>query len=121
MKLPNGARAVVPPSKLNDYLLSEAHPAGRSKARFFRGVGFTATNADRLARELLAIARMADVVASASSPHGVKYVVDGALATPLAGIVRLRTVWITEAEEDRPRFVTAYPAPDNRKDPSHDR
>lgn len=82
MKLPNGARAVVPPSRLKDYLLSEAQLAGWLKARLFRGVGFTATNADRLARELLVTARAADVVASAAAPQRVKHGVDGARDQP---------------------------------------
>jgi hypothetical protein len=37
MKLPTRENAFVPPSKLKDYLLSETHVVGRSKAKFFRG------------------------------------------------------------------------------------
>lgn len=116
MKLPDGEQAVVPPAKLGDYLLSETHPIGRAKAGFFRGVGFTAANADRLMEELLRIARTEEVSASVLSPHGVKYVIDGALPTPLGRVVRLRTVWISEPGLDRPRFVTAYPAPQGEKE-----
>ena len=110
MKLPNGDQAVVPPPKLVGYLLSEVHPTGRSKARFFRAAGFTEINASLLEQGLLTIARTEEVVTSVSSPHGEKYVVDGTLTTPLAGSVRLRTVWIVESGVAHPRFVTAYPA-----------
>src|SRR5436309_12872790 len=110
MKLPNGDQAVVPAAKLVGYLLSEVHPIGRAKARFFRAAGFTETNVPLLEQGLLAIARTEQVVTSASSPYGEKYVVDGTLTTPLAGSVRVRTVWIIEPSVGSPRFVTAYPA-----------
>jgi hypothetical protein len=110
VKLPNGERALVPPSKLTGYLLSEAHPAGRVKAAFFRAVGFDEDAGSLFEQGLLAIARNDDVVEVVPSPYGVKNVVDGPLATPLGRIVRLRTVWIIEAGRDRPRLVTAYPA-----------
>lgn len=111
MKLPNGDRAFVPPGKIVAYLLSETHPAGRSKAKFFRAVGFSEADVALLEAGLLAIARTDDVVESVTSPHGVKYVVDGPLPTPLARKVRLRTIWIIEHDMPYPRLVTAYPAP----------
>jgi len=44
MKLPNREQADIPQSKLIDYLLSENHAAGRSKAAFFRNFGFDQLN-----------------------------------------------------------------------------
>ena len=41
MQLPHVSSATVDRAKVVDYLLSETHPAGRSKARFFRAFGFT--------------------------------------------------------------------------------
>jgi hypothetical protein len=109
--LPGGDRAVVPPAKLADYLLSESHPVGRTKARYFRAAGFDERNAADLAAGLLAIARAAAVVEEIASPHGVKYVLDGAVVAPSGDTLRLRTVWIVEPSVGYPRFVTAYPAP----------
>jgi hypothetical protein len=43
--------------------------------------------------------------------YGVNYVVDGSLATPIGITVNVRTVWIIEAGEEEPRFVTAHPLP----------
>ena len=112
MKLPNGDQAYISPAKLKDYLLSETHPIGRSKARFLRGVGFDETNVDLLEQRLLAIAANAEITEVVTTAYGKKYVVDGPLETPMSGQVAMRTVWIVEADEENPRFVTAYPASD---------
>ncbi len=110
MKLPNGDQAIVPLPKLLDYLLSETHPTGRSKAKILRTTGFTEANVDLLQAGPLAIARAAAVVATVPSPYGVKYVAVGTLATPLSGDLQFRTVWIIETGLDHPRLVTAYPS-----------
>ncbi len=46
MKLPHRENAYVPAAKLFDYLLSETHPVGRLKSRFFRSAGFHEGNLD---------------------------------------------------------------------------
>ncbi|MFA5822749.1 MAG: DUF6883 domain-containing protein [Thermodesulfovibrionales bacterium] len=51
-----------------------------------------------------------DVIEAISSLHGVKYIIDGLLTTPIGGSVKMRTVWIIDKGQERPRFVTAYPA-----------
>jgi hypothetical protein len=50
--LPNASRAVVPEAKITRYLLSETHPAGRSKARFFTAHGFSPAQWEVLATAL---------------------------------------------------------------------
>ena len=57
MKLPQGDRAIISREKLTDYILSESHPVGSSKAKFFRGLGFDETNIDKLAKSLLRVAK----------------------------------------------------------------
>ena len=109
MKLPNAHAAFVPPDKLTSYLLALTHPVGGSKARFFRAHGFDETNTEKLEAGLLAIARSADAEAT-QSPYGTKYVVDGYLLTPRGERVRVRTVWIVDQADPRPRLITAYPA-----------
>ncbi len=109
MLLPNREYACVPPEKLTRYLLSETHAVGKEKARLFRAHGFTVETAHLLEQGLLSIARAEDVAEEVASPHGTKYVVAGILTTPEGSILRLRTVWIIEADDPRPRFVTAYP------------
>lgn len=62
-----------------------------------------------LERRLIVIAHSEDVRDAVSSVHGTKYVIEGTLETPVGGLVWVRTVWIIEADQDRPRFVRAYP------------
>nr|WP_044200857.1 DUF6883 domain-containing protein [Oscillochloris trichoides] len=110
MKLPNGDQAYIPPEKLTGYLLSETHMVGQAKARFFQRLGFTSANADLLAAQLLNIAHNADTAILSSSPHGQKYSLIGMIYGPDQRIARVQTIWIIEPDDNRPRFVTAYPA-----------
>jgi hypothetical protein len=72
-------------------------------------LGFTPDSSLLFARALLRIAEMGKVVETVGTPFGTKYVVEGNLETPRMERVRLITVWIILAEENVPRFVTAYP------------
>jgi len=110
MSLPNYEKAYVPTQKLRDYLLSETHAVGRAKAKYFRSLGYTEKDADQLAGDLLKIAQSEGVRQEVASDYGTKYVIDGDLVTPVGTTVRLRTVWVVELYDERPRFVTAYPA-----------
>ena len=49
-----------------------------------------------------------DVVSMTASTHGKKYIIDGILKTPKGRDVKIRTVWIVEHNDARPRFITAY-------------
>ena len=55
--LPNHEQAYIPEPKLTKYLLSETHAVGKSKAKYFRSLGYTEANADQLADGLLMIAK----------------------------------------------------------------
>ncbi len=109
MQLPNARFAYVPLPKLTAYLLSETHAVGRAKARFFCEMGFCKEHPDMLMRALLEVAETGEVRSVVETPYGMKYVVDGALPTPVGKRVHIRTVWIVETGRERPRFVTAYP------------
>jgi hypothetical protein len=82
MNLPHHEQAFVPPEKLSDYLLSLSHPIGRSKAVFFRALGYDENNTERLVEALLNIARTGDVRDTIETKYGVKYVVLGELTGP---------------------------------------
>lgn len=109
MKLPNREQAYIPSTKLSGYLLSETHSVGRSKAKLLRSVGFNEANVDLLKQGLIAIAHSEDVKEVISSSHGVKYIIEGLLQTPFGNSIKIRTFWIIEKGQERPRFVTAYP------------
>lgn len=107
--LPNRDSAFIASAKVTNYLLSENHPSGQSKARFFRIMGFDEDSASQLLKGLLEIARRDRVVGTEDTEHGVKYVVEGVLETPMRRKVYIRTVWIIDTGQETPRFVTAYP------------
>ena len=109
MKLPNWKNAYIPSEKLTGYLLSESHSIGKSKAKFFRAIGFNEANTDVLKHHLISIAQSEDVTEVVSTARGIKYVLDGFIQSS-RGNLKIRTVWIIEKGQDRPRFVTAYPA-----------
>jgi len=109
LQLPNKEKAYVPPHKIVNYLLSETHAIGKSKARFLRSLGFDENTVAELEQGLLEIAQTGEVQESIVSPHGTKYVIDGFLKTPRGFSVQMRTIWIIEARHQAPRFVTAYP------------
>jgi hypothetical protein len=109
MNLPNGKHAVVEPDKVKDYLLDVAHPDGFGKAAFFTAMGFQREAWEALAEALRQVARDSPVTKSMTSVHGQKYIVDGMVLTPMGQDVIVRTVWIVDKGENRPRLVTAYP------------
>jgi cytochrome c551/c552 len=43
------------------------------------------------------------------SPWGEKFIVDGSLHAPAGLTPTVRTIWIVDASDKRPRLVTAYP------------
>jgi len=89
--------------------LSETHSVGKAKAKLLRSIGFDEANVQILKKGLLAIACSQDVVEVITTLHGVKYVIDGDMTTPIGVTIKMRTVWIIDTGHKRPRFVTAYP------------
>ena len=71
--------------------------------------GFDERNVESLEKGLMEIVVTEDVVTTATSVHGEKYVVDGQITSPTGKRVKLRTVWIVDEGEEEGRFVTAYP------------
>ncbi len=109
MELPNKSHAYVSISKITDYLLSETHAVGKSKAKFFRSFGFDETNVSQFEQGLIHIAQTESVAETTETIYGKKYVIDGELETPSGDMIHLRTVWIIETGDDVPRLVTAHP------------
>ena len=109
MDLPGAEHGYIPTSKLQDYILSEQHPIGRFKSKLFRAWGFHEMNLHLLKQGLLSIAQTGAVKEHTTFPFGIKYVIDGRLQTPQGRSIPLRTVWMVDKEQTRPRFLTAYP------------
>ena len=109
MKLPNSETALVPKSKIENYLLSDTHFLGKSKSSFFKNYGFNENNVDIFIKSLLDIAANNEITDKVSTTYGTKYIIDGLLDTPVGKKAVVRTVWILENEDEKPRFITAYP------------
>ena len=111
MRLRNAHLAAVEREKVVDYLLNAAHPDNSGKARFFEFLGFSIDEPERLMAALRALAKNGEVVESAHSVHGEKFVVEGWLSaqTEESRQWLVRTVWIIDQGHDAPRLVTAYP------------
>lgn len=108
--LPNADRAIVPERKVTGYLLSETHPDGRGKARFFSAYGFAIADWQALAAALRRHAAEHPVGEAVETEFGVRYVVDGILHTPDGRTPRVRVVWFVGRGDEVPRLVTAFPA-----------
>jgi hypothetical protein len=102
--------AYVPTEKILDYLLSESHPVGSAKARFFRMHGYSRRNWKRLADALTDHAIQNDMLKTEESRFGIKYIVKGPLACPTGDTPVVVTVWFIAKGEETPRLVTAFPA-----------
>lgn len=95
-----------------DYLLSDAHPDGRGKARFFKKFGFDAGQWERLARALKEHANTCEAVKRVESVYGSRYAVEGPLVAPDGRRPMVRTIWLCERGREEPRLITAYPLED---------
>jgi hypothetical protein len=109
MNLPNADEAYVDRAKIVEYLLSATHPDGRVKARFFSRFGFKAAEWEILAEALRLLGTTNPVVAILESPYGTRYTVDGLMGCPDGRSPSVRTVWIVEHFDPRPRLITAHP------------
>jgi len=107
-QLPNAALAFVEDAKVRDYLLNPGNLQNQGKAGQFGQYGFVRDQWQILADALCKHPTINPVVRVVASPHGVKYVVACSLETPDHRNPCLRSVWIIEDGQDRPRLVTAY-------------
>lgn len=109
MKVPNPERAFVARSKIESYLLDTAHRRGRSKARFFMKLGYSAEEWQVVTRDLIQHLAVNEAMEGGRGHHGTKYVVRGTLVGPSGKKAGVTAVWIVRNAETFPRFVTAYP------------
>jgi len=114
VRVPNAQSALIADSKLREYLLSPEHPVGRYKARFFRGLGYSRDDPERLAADLREILNN-EVEGAAEIEFGTEYVVHGDLVSPNGATTAIVTVWIIVTGAHTPKLVTAYPG-DNHED-----
>ncbi len=109
MNLPNASQAFIPKNKLINYILSETHPIGKFKAKIFRKLGFNEENADLLETALKKIAQSQEIKDVTQFEYGIKYIIDGEILAPIGKLFKVRTIWIVEIRQIKPRFITVYP------------
>ena len=109
MKLPQGERANISRGKVVEYLLSETHRAGKSKAIFFRASGFRIEKWYELADRLKQHSLDHEVAHSEETTFGIRFVIEGPLLAPNGRILQIRSIWFLDKNGQVPRFVTAYP------------
>jgi hypothetical protein len=108
-RLPYLDRAVVPETKIVNYLLSARHSGGRAKARFLESFGFRAEDWHVLRDARIAHATATDLTAAHQTRFGTRYEIDGPLKAPDGRAPMVRVVWFAESQENVPRLVTLVP------------
>src|SRR3989344_3878380 len=108
MKLPNRKNAIIEKRKLIYYLLSLTDEDGKSKAEYFRKVGFNETNLKDFEHALLTIASSNEVKTIEKSKFGIKYIVEGLMDSPTGKKFMVRIILSIDKGKNNPRLVTAY-------------
>ncbi len=109
MKLPNFEQAFIAREKIADYLLSDSHPRGSTKAVFFKRFGFTQENWQVLAESLTEHAANYDAVFVAATDFGLCYNVVGEIRTPCGRSPTVLSAWFFDTGSEVPRFISAFP------------
>ncbi len=108
-RLPRYEEALIPVSKLRDYLLDPDHPVGRPKAIFFARLGFAPQRWRLFEEELRELLSREPAWAFPIGPHGQKFQVRGTIRGPWKRSASIVTYWIVRVPKSPPRFVTGHP------------
>ena len=106
--MPNAQGAIIDEAKLRGYLLSDVHPVGRFKARFFAALGFTEANWGEFSAALRAQHLTEPATPGTAAAFGQAYTIRAILKGP-TGAALVTSVWFLPTGDDASRFVTAYP------------
>jgi hypothetical protein len=99
----------VETAKVTEYLLNSHHPRGRSKAAFFKAVGFSELKVDEFVAALRLHAARNKIASVIPHPYGVKTVIDCFMPTPSGNAYCIRCVWNDHQDGTPPKLVTAHP------------
>jgi len=108
-QIPNYEKAIIEPVKLQDYVLSDAHPIGRFKATLFRQMGYTRENWEQFAEDIHTQHLPLDAELGEKTKYGQKYIITGDIMGPSGKAIKLKSIWIILTGEELPRFITIYP------------
>ncbi|MFH0766095.1 MAG: hypothetical protein V2A61_06720, partial [Calditrichota bacterium] len=82
--------------KLTDYLLSESHPRGRTKAAFFRALGFDLSNIAEFISALEKQAAMGIALVLEENRYGLLVKVEGIIISPIGRRANIRSIWLVK-------------------------
>lgn len=106
--LPFAEYAEVRIEKLRDYVLSEFHEEGKSKAFLFRLLlDFSPKDAEKLRDLILEAVLVSEAVERKEDRFGKRYSVDFDIKTPTRTI-KIRTGWIIKIGFQHPTLTTCY-------------
>lgn len=93
-------------------MLSLTHEEGKSKAKFFRKIGFNETNIEEFEKALLKIGKSNEVreVDKRKSKYVIKYIIYGLINAPNGKQYKIITVWAINVDSERPHLSTARPS-----------
>lgn len=97
-QLPDCEKARIEDAKLYKYLLNTEHPEGKSKARFYKLVGYTIDKGEQLRVDLLTLACSGSVTNELPNRVGRKYVVVGTVNAPNGKSYKILSVWAAESQ-----------------------
>jgi hypothetical protein len=109
MKITNFDKAIINDSKIIDYLLSNSHPSGRNKAKFFNTLGYNKDNFIELIKEFRILISTNDYELIIENEFGTKFIVNGKIKAKEKNNAEITTVWFIEKDGTIPYFITAYP------------
>ena len=109
MRLPLADVAEIDPQTLHGYLLSQTHPVGRFKARFFAALGYSAERWQEFETNLRIQHLSQDAAPGAKIPEGQLFTIRAILKGPNGQSAIVLSVWFIPTAGGAPRFVTAYP------------
>lgn len=112
MKLPYRENSIIKSEKLANYLLSLTHQEGKSKAKFFRRIGYSESNIAEFEQALLKIGKSNEVkvVDKKKSEIVVKYTIYGLIDAPNGKQYKVKTIWAIDNGTNIPHLATAHPS-----------
>jgi hypothetical protein len=106
--VPGAEDATYDPDKFRRYLLDPTHRTGWGKAKFFQQYGYTQSNWQQLAEQVMTQLPQVSCRSKKVTDYGEQYEAQMVVDTPSGQAVNVTTAWLVEGDYP-PKFLTAYP------------
>lgn len=105
-RMPRFKHAEIPRPKIRDYLVSPKNTEGKSA--FFKSIGYTTRNADKLVRDIREGLRRNKALVTKRNKFG-RVHIQVTMELGVTKRVKVTTGWCIEPGEKNPKLITAYP------------